>query len=169
MKESKKITTVNEKLMKHNDFDKIKKEPNFVNFEMLLGSTMLYTNTPPQSKIISEFRQKIEESIKLKSQIKFASFIITWTKNLRFSLTKLIPTLDSKESSNISTLNLSTSSTESLRNFLVTLNKLITKSVNEKSVVEVVPGISIHKDQTGSLKINFANEILNTQSDNAKK
>ncbi|WP_027119695.1 MSC_0623 family F1-like ATPase-associated protein [[Mycoplasma] testudinis] len=142
----------------YDKYDQIVQLRDFISFNQLLGSTMLMTNEGPDSKVVDVFKRMLATAYDKRYDIVFNSFVISWVRNIRISLTKLIPTLDNPESSNVDALN-TTIPTESaaLDAFFKMYNTLINAyCIDENRYIEVIPNVVVYKIKgTTKLKIAF--------------
>lgn len=142
-------------------FEELKTGPNFVSFEKLLSSSLIESKLEIRGAFASELVNKLEQAIFKKQDIVFRSFVITFNLNLRYSLTKLVPIISLKESSNVEAVNLSKSDDEAIANFLNIFNEKINSLLNQKKCLEIVNNMIIFISQeTKSLKITFSKELI---------
>ncbi|WP_245576702.1 DUF2714 domain-containing protein [[Mycoplasma] imitans] len=137
----------------------------FVEFSQLFNTALLQTNTAESSPQAKLFVEKTKHAISNHLQIVFDKFIISWTKNIRFSLSKLIPAVTMVESSQTDGVNLKSDLTEreNLRELAERFNLLMNHQLlEENKIVEVVDGIIVYRSkETGQLKVVFSKEIIN--------
>lgn len=144
-------------------YDEVIQSPDFISFNQLLGSTMLMTNNGPESKVVSLFKQMIDRALNKQIDIVFNSFVISWVRNIRISLTKTIPTIDKSESSNVESLNLvAVTESKVLNNFYKIFNTLVDAyCLDENRYIEVLPNIIVFQVKgTKSLKIIFNKQAI---------
>ncbi|PAF55066.1 MSC_0623 family F1-like ATPase-associated protein [Mycoplasmopsis agassizii] len=162
-----KIKDVNFKEIKINTkYDELVILDNFVSFNQLLGTSLLITNISDESDIVKNLNEKINEAIFKNKDIVFEKFVISWSRNLRFSFNKLFPTLDTKESSNSESFSMKSSSNSNLDKLLKIINLQIQKYLfTEERYIEVIKGIIVFlSPDTKSLKIVFDRNIVNLEA-----
>ncbi|QMT98486.1 DUF2714 domain-containing protein [Mycoplasma tullyi] len=150
------IETSYPSLVQHHDF---------VEFSQLFNTALLQTNTDENSHQAKMFIEKLKHAVANHLQIIYDNFIISWTKNIRFSFTKLIPAVTTVESSQSDGVNLKSDLTENeeLKILAERFNLLMNHQLfDENKIVEVVDGIIVYRSkETNQLKVVFSNEIIN--------
>ncbi|AAP57001.2 DUF2714 domain-containing protein [Mycoplasmoides gallisepticum] len=164
MKNKNKNNTVQEEIIE-TSYPSLVQHEDFVEFSQLFNTALLQTNTDESSPQAKLFIEKLKQAVANHLQIVFDSFIISWTKNIRFSFTKLIPAVTTVESSQTDGVNLRSDLTENkhLKLLAERFNLLMNHQLfDEHKIVEVVDGIIVYRSkETNQLKVVFSKEIIN--------
>lgn len=135
----------------------------FLSFEALVNITLLLSSfNSNDSNFVETYNNKVLKSFKNHSELVFKNFVISWTKNSRFSFLKLVPIVTEKESTNIMANNFfQDSKNEKFNIFLKNLNILLWDFISKKNkFVEIIDGVILFLDpETKKLKIVF-NELV---------
>lgn len=143
------------------DFYKLKNSENFVSFEMLLNSSLLFYEKETVEKFLEFIDAKVDENITNHHQLVFDKFVINWIRNPRYDSKKLVPSLIEVEDPNSLSLSLSSNSTEFTEIFSSINSNIDDVIFNQSKIVEVFPNIIVFLDEsTKNLKCLFGREIL---------
>ncbi|QDY88280.1 MSC_0623 family F1-like ATPase-associated protein [Mycoplasma anserisalpingitidis] len=143
------------------DYYRLKNSEDFISFEMLLNSSLLFYERETVSQFLNFIKTKIDENIEKHHQLVFDKFVINWIRNPRYDSKKLVPSLIESEDSNSLSLNLNSTNdkfTDIFTNINLHINNVI---FDENKIVEVFPNIIVFLDQsTKNLKCLFGREVL---------
>lgn len=143
------------------DYYRLKNSEDFISFDMLLNSSLLFYERETVSQFLNFINNKINENIEKHHQLVFDKFVINWIRNPRYDSKKLVPSLIESEDSNSLSLNLN-SSNEEFSDIFININLHINNVIfDENKIVEVFPNIIVFLDQsTKNLKCLFGREVL---------
>ncbi|AJQ45693.1 hypothetical protein JM47_02840 [Ureaplasma diversum] len=147
----------------YDKYEQLIQQDNFISANALLATSLLDANLAYDSNEAKTFVLNLKKGVENKLDIVFKYFIITWTRNLRYSLKRLIPSLSQKESVNSDALNfVSAKNSASLDSLLNALNNAINQYlIKEHRPVEIVDGIILYVSvETKSLKVAFSENIV---------
>lgn len=143
------------------DYYRLKNSEDFISFEMLINSSLLFYERETVSQFLNFIKTKIDENIEKHHQLVFDKFVINWIRNPRYDSKKLVPSLIESEDSNSLSLNLNSTNdkfTDIFTNINLHINNVI---FDENKIVEVFPNIIVFLDQsTKNLKCLFGREVL---------
>lgn len=143
------------------DYYTLKNSEDFISFEMLLNSSLLFYEKETVSQFLNFIKTKIDENIEKHHQLVFDKFVINWIRNPRYDSKKLVPSLIESEDSNSLSLNLNSTNdkfTDIFTNINLNINNVI---FDENKIVEVFPNIIVFLDRsTKNLKCLFGREVL---------
>lgn len=143
------------------DYYRLRKSDEFISFEMLLNSSLLFYDRENVNQFLDFIKAKIDENNDKHHQLVFDKFVINWIRNPRYDSKKLVPSLVKSEDSNSLSLNLNSANEEFndiFNNFNLHINEVI---FSELKIVEVYPNIIVFLDQsTKNLKCLFGREVL---------
>lgn len=143
------------------DYYRLKNSEDFISFEMLLNSSLLFYERETVNQFLNFIKTKIDENIEKHHQLVFDKFVINWIRNPRYDSKKLVPSLIESEDSNSLSLNLNSTNdkfTDIFTNINLHINNVI---FDENKIVEVFPNIIVFLDQsTKNLKCLFGREVL---------
>ncbi|MDC4163180.1 DUF2714 domain-containing protein [Mycoplasma sp. T363T] len=161
---NKKTDQIQEDLVQTN-YPSLVQHKDFVEFSQLFNTSLLQTNTSENSVQAKTFIEKIKDAITNRWEIVFDDLIISWTRNARFSWSKLVPIVTTAESSQSDAVNLRSTleNDEELRILVERFNLLLNNQLfDENKIVEVVDGIIIYRSpETNQLKVVFSQGIIN--------
>ncbi|AWX69873.1 DUF2714 domain-containing protein [Mycoplasmopsis anatis] len=144
------------------DYYVLKNSKNFISFDMLLNSSLLFYEKEVVEEFLKFIDKKVIENNTNHHQLVFDKFVINWIRNPRYDSKKLVPSfLTNTEDPNSMSLNLSSSAVE-FNDIFISINTNIENVVfNQNKVVEVFPNIIVFLDEsTKTLKCLFGREIL---------
>lgn len=147
----------------YDKYEELSQQPNFISASALLSTSLLDANLSYYSNETKTFLLNLKKGVETKLDMVFKFFIVTWSRNLRYSLTRLIPSLSQKESVNSDALNfVSAKNAEGLDALLIALNNVIEQYlIKEHRPVEVTSGIIIYVSaETKNLKVAFSENIV---------
>ncbi|QGZ97918.1 DUF2714 domain-containing protein [Mycoplasma sp. NEAQ87857] len=146
-----------------NEYDAVIKSNNFIPYAMLLNQFLLDNNISNQSDIYHEVFAKVNQNLKEKKEFIYQDFVITFTRDLRFSLNELVPDVQKTANVRVGNLNLTTSNNTLTNNQLLKFNQLLNRLLIENQFsVEILPNIVLRYDfALKEYKVFFGKELIN--------
>ncbi|MCV3754103.1 DUF2714 domain-containing protein [Ureaplasma zalophigenitalium] len=135
----------------------------YISFEALIHTALLDAQLPYDKELIQQVKNKIHKGLKEKSDFVTSFFVISFLKQMNFSLFRTYPTIVSTESSTKNSVSLKNDvQNPDLNCLLIAFDKIVHQLiVNENKNVELIPEIIVYKQvETKVLKILFSENFL---------
>lgn len=145
----------------YKDYYEILRNPDFVSYNEIFNLTLLETNTMYSEEFIKLVESKNNQALENHLEMVYKFFVVSWNKNLRFSMTKLVPNIKSSEASTVDSVNFFQTEPKT-ELFFKTFNSIIEEFVLENNrPVEFFPGIILYlSKETQKLKIAFNDQVI---------
>ncbi|MGV2393831.1 UNVERIFIED_CONTAM: DUF2714 domain-containing protein [Campylobacter lari] len=167
MKKSTNKNTINVEQLKYenmifNNYNKVVADERFISNKAFHNQFLLENNLDQNNHHYQNLLKQINEYLNNKDEIAFNKFIISFTRDIKFSMTSLVPTITYEIDHKTKTLNLKNSLTnKEYDSILNNFNKIIYNLVFDKKLfLEIIPGIVIVLDSSNLLKIFFSKRVF---------
>ncbi|TPR54064.1 MSC_0623 family F1-like ATPase-associated protein [Metamycoplasma neophronis] len=141
----------------YGNYEKAKSSDKFINKQSLENQFLLVENISFESegyqKLLTLFNNALSEG----NEIEFDFGILSFDRDARFSLDKLVPTIHQKPNDHLVTYSLINSDNTVLKQY----NDFVVKLLNLQYYVEIFKGLIIWKDENNLIKVFFAKEWTN--------
>ncbi|RIV16313.1 MSC_0623 family F1-like ATPase-associated protein [Mycoplasmopsis gallopavonis] len=131
----------------YRNFNEYKNSPELISYESFINQWLLESNYTKNDPIVVELLEQIKDYLASKNELRFQSFVISFDRNLSFSLENLVPCIKAEVNSNLKTLNLSLSDNPNKNYLLKNLNHLLNSLLLKKLAVEIYPNLIVTYNQ----------------------
>ncbi|AWX69392.1 MSC_0623 family F1-like ATPase-associated protein [[Mycoplasma] anseris] len=141
------------------NWDEIILKPNFVSFEAFNNQFFVMNNLNKEEAEYHKFIKELKANLDAKNDICFTKFVIHFTRDLRFSLTDLVPEVKLVEASNV--ISFYAYDLKDLRSIKNRFQELFYTLINNGFIVEIVPNIAIFQSkEVNKTKLVFGSDLL---------
>ncbi|WP_426461454.1 MSC_0623 family F1-like ATPase-associated protein [Mycoplasma hafezii] len=153
------------------NYENARTAQNFLEHQAFINQFLLVNNLRQKDTNWVTLKNKAEEYLAQRNELIFDDFVLTFTRDPRFSLEELVPDLVKEPNAKLLSLSFNNSNNEAEAKLLNAFNNLLFKLLKEEQkAVELFDGIIISFDSVSNkYTILFSQELIqNAHSENKK-
>ncbi|MEE3928176.1 DUF2714 domain-containing protein [Mycoplasmopsis ciconiae] len=143
------------------DYYTLKNSDSFISFDQIKNQLLIINHISEDDLVTVQLFDEAQKHFLKHEQLIYRDFVLGWTRNPRFSLTQLIPSISDFESSNVLSFNINTSKDKRTDFIISQYNDLITRLLKENNPIEILKDVILYFDSnTKKIKVFFAPGLI---------
>ncbi|WP_051789153.1 MSC_0623 family F1-like ATPase-associated protein [Mycoplasma buteonis] len=143
------------------NYELAKQNSNFLSHQAFLNQFMLANNYSMANENWNNLYNEALKTLQSKNELIFDNFVLTFTRDLRFSLTDLVPDLADHTNAKIQSFAFNNASDNQQAKILRNFNSLLNELLNKGIVLELFPHYILSFDKVANkYTILFSKEVI---------